>query len=136
MTACTESIHIDESPERIGAFLEDVHNLPRWTGFFRSVGPPAGDRWEVETAMGTTIRTRIERAAADRYAISSLVGESEERAELTILPEDGGVRVSFTVKVLPALLAEHHDGDGIAAQRDRMRDELRRLRAAATRTDA
>jgi hypothetical protein len=134
MTACTESIHVDGSPERVGAFLEDVHNLPRWTGFFRSVGPLTGDRWEVVTAMGTTIRTRIEHAAPDRYAISSLVGEREERAELIVLPEDGGARVSFTVKVLPAL-AEHHGGDAIAVQRDRMRAELRRLRGAVTRAD-
>ena len=131
MSACTESIHVDGSPEQVGAFLADVHNLPRWTGFFRSVGEPAGDRWEVATAMGTTIRTRVERPTRDRFAISSLVGEREERAELVVEPEDGGARVSFTVKVLPAL-AEHNGGDGLSVQRDRMRAELRRLRGAVT----
>lgn len=135
MSVCTESIHVDNSPERVAAFLQDVHNLPRWTEFFRSVGEPVGDRWEVRTAMGTTMCTRIDRTAAGRYVISSLVGEREERAALTALPEDGGTRVSFTVKVLPALFADHHGDDGARVQRDRMRDELRRLRSAVTRTD-
>lgn len=139
MTSCTESIHVDGSPEQIGAFLANVHNLPRWTGFFRSVGPPVGDRHEVVTAMGTTIRTRIEQREDDRYTISSLIGDREEHAELTVARADGGAQVSFTVNVLPALAKHHADGsdavDGVEVQRERMRGELQRLRAAITADD-
>jgi hypothetical protein len=137
-TTCTERIAIDCSPEDAGAFLRDVHNLPSWNGFFREVGRPVGDRFEVRTAMGTTIRTRIEHKD-ERYAISSLVGEREERAEIVVLPSGGGVDVRLTLRVRPEL-AEHAAAtrpeapgdrpvDGVAIQRARMRDELRRLRA-------
>ncbi|MCA1587215.1 MAG: SRPBCC family protein [Chloroflexi bacterium] len=138
MTTCTEHIRIDCSPEEIGSFLRDVHNLPTWTGFFRSVGRPVGDRFEVKTAMGTTIRTRIEHGDDGRYAISSLVGDREERAELVVATVAGGVDVSFTVNVLPALAnhaagtARDGAGDGTAIQRGRMRDELQRLRSAVS----
>jgi hypothetical protein len=131
MTSCTESIHVDDSPERVGSFVGDVHNLPRWTGFFRAVGPPDGDRWEVRTAMGTTIRTRVDRRAGG-YTISSLVGDREERAELAVAAAGGGgTDVRFTVRLLPALAARHaHEGDAVAVQRERMRGELQRLRDA------
>lgn len=136
MTTCTEQIRIPCSPERAGAYLEDIRNLPEWTGFFRSVGAPVGDRFEVETALGTTIRTRIERGDAGRFAISSLVRGREERAEVAVDPVADGVDVALTVNVLPALAKdaagdpEAAAADGIAAQRARMRDELSRLRAA------
>lgn len=138
MTVCTEHIRIECTLEEIDAFLADVHNLPSWTGFFRSVGRPVGDRFEVKTAMGTTIRTRIERGDRGRYVISSLVGDCEERAELVVAAAASSVEVSFTVNVLPAL-ADHAAGggefgavDGVAVQQGRMRDELERLRAALT----
>lgn len=73
MTTCTERIRIDCSPEDAGAFLGDVQNLPSWTGFLRSVGRPVDDRFEVKTAMGTTIRTRIERGD-DRPVFDLLIG--------------------------------------------------------------
>jgi len=140
MTNCTEHIAFECSPERIGAFLADVHNLPSWAGFFRSVGGPVGDRFEVKTAIGTTMRTRIEHNHDHRYVISSLVGEREERAELVVAAVGDGAEVSFTMDVLP-VLADHAAAqsgtgsvDGVAAQRARMRDELHRLRSAVTTT--
>jgi hypothetical protein len=128
MTRCTAAIHVEAGPEEVGAFVSDVHNLPRWTGFFRSVGARVADRHEVTTAMGTTIRTRIERDA-ERYAISSLIGEREERAELEVVPDGGGARVTFTMTLLPALAAQQADGtDPTERQRERMRGELASLR--------
>lgn len=136
VTTCTERIVIHCSPESAGSFLRNIHNLPTWTGFFRSIGAPVGDRYEVTTAMGTKIQTRVEPDGTGGYAISSIVGEREERAEVAVTPVPVGVEVSFTVR-MRAALADHVSRDPGSApsttadiQRARMREELDRLRSA------
>lgn len=130
---CTQAATVPADAESVAAFLSDVRHLPRWTGFFCSVGHQAGDgRYEVRTALGTTVLTRIERPAPNHFVISSLIGGREERADLELEPSGSGTVVRFSMIVQPALAEaaarQAKTADGLAAQRARMRDELGLLR--------
>jgi len=55
MTACTISVSIDTSPQRVYQFASDPANLPKWaSGFVKSIAWRDG-QWVADTSLGEVV---------------------------------------------------------------------------------
>jgi hypothetical protein len=118
-------VTIERSPDEIAAFVRQVPNLPRWTGFFLSAGALDGEYHAMNTLLGPA-RTRIEeerRADDVHLQIVSLFGERRETASIEILDRRSSSEVRFHLRLPDGLPQERVD-----QQLVKLEQELRKLK--------
>lgn len=124
MRADTQTVTIDVPPERVGAFVADPRNLPRWAvGFARDVRHEDG-RWIVTSAQGDValrVDTDPRRGTVD-FVMAPAPGV-EVTAYSRVVANGDGAEYVFTQIQTPGTPDELFEG-----QVDALRHELQVLK--------
>lgn len=124
MPACVQEIVIDRPLGEVAAYAAQVPNLPKWTGFFQSVGTEVDGRYPAMTPLGP-VTTWIEPSYDGErliFAVVSVVKE-KEKAYIELESRGDAAVLKFVVE-----LPEHAPAAAVARQEAAMAGELRELK--------
>ena len=103
MATATAELTMSATPDAVWAILRDFHGLDTWMPGIEKSEADGDDR--VLSMMGMTIRERLVKMDADGKSVSYSIVEGApvetHEATITVLPADGGSRVTWDVTATP-----------------------------------